>query len=304
MALSWMPPTFVEISNRFLSGLLPSAASGSAGQQECPQDDLQATLYRQANSDAQYATALQEQEDADAALAQNREATRGPSEDSLLARRLQYEENERGGMYDTIEIQGPRRPVQPVVALDPSRILQDSLGGRPVPSEDTLFARRLQNEENQRAGVNLHPGAEFRRAFGSSHDAQEPQHDRSETRECKICMAAPVSTRFKPCYHAICCNSCAARLQSTQCPICRQTITDWDNGTFTSTLAKPSSALPRWPDSMPAEELQRIQDRVARGRGRYRRGRVALAHAVDGAGSRVRAVMPRRGSRRPSVVTE
>jgi len=274
-----MPPTFVDFRNRLLSGMVISPASAMGGMEEQinrPVEDFPPTLYRRPPTvyrqvdDEAYATRLPDVDD-----------------DAEFARHLQEQENAAAGA-------GLSR--HPLGWMDA------------VPSQDTLLARRLQHEENQRAGVDLQPlapiaefrqpappapGAEFRRAFGPSQkqEESETQPDDNQIRECKICMAKPVSTRFKPCYHSLCCSSCADRLRAKECPICRKKILGWDHGNFTSTLSKPKPAVPNWPDSMPKRDIKKLEEWV---RGRmHNESNLAGARAVLGRRPRVFSREPR-----------
>mmetsp|Transcript_70230 Transcript_70230/g.139081 ORF Transcript_70230/g.139081 Transcript_70230/m.139081 type:complete len:673 (+) Transcript_70230:56-2074(+) len=57
-------------------------------------------------------------------------------------------------------------------------------------------------------------------------------------RRCQLCVDAPSKTSFKPCGHSVACRTCALRLFETNrpsCPICRQLVTDFEEGLFSKT---------------------------------------------------------------------
>ncbi len=57
--------------------------------------------------------------------------------------------------------------------------------------------------------------------------------------ECAVCMAAPRSTRLRPCCHALLCPPCAARLmrRGDCCPACRAAVERFEVGAFDATFA-------------------------------------------------------------------
>jgi hypothetical protein len=58
-------------------------------------------------------------------------------------------------------------------------------------------------------------------------------------RQCVACMAAPRSTRLRPCCHALLCTQCAAELvrRGDNCPACRAAVEQVEEGGFDSTFA-------------------------------------------------------------------
>ena len=57
--------------------------------------------------------------------------------------------------------------------------------------------------------------------------------------ECVVCMAAPRSTRLRPCCHALLCVPCAADLvqRGDGCPACRVGVERYEEGAFDATYA-------------------------------------------------------------------
>lgn len=43
---------------------------------------------------------------------------------------------------------------------------------------------------------------------------------------CAICMEDPIQVLFEPCYHAIACATCAAKVatKTKECPVCRSPL--------------------------------------------------------------------------------
>ncbi|XP_057956797.1 probable E3 ubiquitin-protein ligase LUL4 [Malania oleifera] len=67
---------------------------------------------------------------------------------------------------------------------------------------------------------------ELREIFGIGNSAAEGFNDSDTGKDCVICMTEPKDTAVLPCRHMCMCGECAKalRLQSNNCPICRQPI--------------------------------------------------------------------------------
>ena len=53
---------------------------------------------------------------------------------------------------------------------------------------------------------------------------QEENEQLRSQQTCKICMDESVSNYFLPCGHVVCCNTCAEKLLSRECPLCKRKI--------------------------------------------------------------------------------
>ena len=73
--------------------------------------------------------------------------------------------------------------------------------------------------------------------INTAHDIMEKE------RICRICMDAPINTRFRPCYHAVVCEECAVELVSrrerAECPVCKRHFLSYDKGKFNATYVPP-----------------------------------------------------------------
>jgi len=56
------------------------------------------------------------------------------------------------------------------------------------------------------------------------------------SRVCTICFEEQVQTRFRPCFHALACETCAELFINTGCPMCRGAVESFDIGQFESTF--------------------------------------------------------------------
>lgn len=58
-----------------------------------------------------------------------------------------------------------------------------------------------------------------------ANEANEANEETNNTLRCKICMENKINTVLLPCFHVVCCTSCANQLRTTRvCPICRNRI--------------------------------------------------------------------------------
>jgi hypothetical protein len=72
-------------------------------------------------------------------------------------------------------------------------------------------------------------------------------------RQCLVCMDAPRCTRFFPCQHAVCCNTCAVLLLGTtrQCPVCASPIVT----AGPTAVTEPTFVAPRQGGAPPGRPL-------------------------------------------------
>eukprot|EP00929_Paragymnodinium_shiwhaense_P097102 TRINITY_DN58862_c0_g1_i1.p1 TRINITY_DN58862_c0_g1~~TRINITY_DN58862_c0_g1_i1.p1 ORF type:complete len:699 (+),score=125.04 TRINITY_DN58862_c0_g1_i1:77-2098(+) len=67
-----------------------------------------------------------------------------------------------------------------------------------------------------------------------------------QQRRCLVCMDAPSKTVLQPCGHSAVCQACVLRLfeeTSPACPLCREGVTRYESGVFSSTYVKPEKRV-------------------------------------------------------------
>ena len=53
---------------------------------------------------------------------------------------------------------------------------------------------------------------------------EDAADSRAASSTCIICVSKPIACAFVPCGHMCCCMRCAVLVESSGCPICRETI--------------------------------------------------------------------------------
>lgn len=80
-------------------------------------------------------------------------------------------------------------------------------------------------------------------------------------RLCQVCMVEPVTTRFQPCCHSVCCRACALEVHARGhgCPVCRAPLQRLEVGIFQGNLDRGPGIVHRSLD-LPYVERERADD--------------------------------------------